>query len=658
MSCPSGQRLFRLLDARVGWDEATVAGLEGLDRESGISLARLSPGDVDEAGLLDRMPPPRIARACEPCAWYLVTPAPPQSRLMRWDACTLEWRPMHPSFANPLLDAVAIAVWRDSIAVADAGANKVGVFDRAGERIAAEIRLPYSPGPVAFTGDGDVLVANAAGGAIAWFSHGGGALGPWPVIPPASPVRMIWGGDCALWIAVQQGESFAIWRSARGAEFEPATINGLVKVTRSSGVAAANEYGFCIAASNKTLCFTWQGRTPESGLVVPPAPPALAKSGELFTLAIDSGVPRCRWHRVEAVADVPDGTTLAIDIATSEETAFVPHPLDWQAEEPFVRDYLVQRPPGRYLFLRVRMTGDGAATPLLRQIQIHFPRVTSLDRLPAVYRENREAEDFSERFLALFDAQMDELDRAIERAPALLDPQNAAADALPWIAGWLDMVFEPDWSEAQRREILKVLPSLFRRRGTPEGLLTAIRLVFGVDAVLSETALAATWGAVAPKSKGGLPIGTLARLNSTRLFARSRARFQLGSSALSRAPVCSYGNPDLDPHSSTAWRFRVMTPPEGEYGPVDPGALARLVNAQKPAHTLATSVRIGRTFILGSDIALGIDTRFGSLSRRVLGSNGSVRLSRDTILWPSSRGPLPAIIAGAPSTIGISTRLE
>ena len=41
-----------------------------------------------------------------------------------------------------------------------------------------------------------------------------------------------------------------------------------------------------------------------------------------------------------------------------------------------------------------------------------------------------------------------------------------------------------------------------------------------------------------------------------------------------------------------------------------------------------------------------------------LGPNGSVRLSRNTILWPGSRGPLPAIIAGAPSTLGISTRLE
>jgi hypothetical protein len=44
-----------------------------------------------------------------------------------------------------------------------------------------------------------------------------------------------------------------------------------------------------------------------------------------------------------------------------------------------------------------------------------FPRSTSREFLPPVYRECRNAEDFTERFLSLFDAGIANQDRAIER---------------------------------------------------------------------------------------------------------------------------------------------------------------------------------------------------------------------------------------------------
>jgi len=94
----------------------------------------------------------------------------------------------------------------------------------------------------------------------------------------------------------------------------------------------------------------------------------------------------------------------------------VPHQRDWQTGPLGSVDFLVrQQPPGRYLFVRLRFTGGGKATPVVRRVFLEFPRKTSLDLLPPVYRDNPDAEDFSERFLSLFDASIADLDRAIER---------------------------------------------------------------------------------------------------------------------------------------------------------------------------------------------------------------------------------------------------
>ena len=41
--------------------------------------------------------------------------------------------------------------------------------------------------------------------------------------------------------------------------------------------------------------------------------------------------------------------------------------------------------PGRYLWLRIHLTGDGYATPVVGRLWVYFPRQTYLEYLPAVY---------------------------------------------------------------------------------------------------------------------------------------------------------------------------------------------------------------------------------------------------------------------------------
>ena len=185
--------------------------------------------------------------------------------------------------------------------------------------------------------------------------------------------------------------------------------------------------------------------------------------------------------------------------------AGIPHPDDWEVVSGPRYDALLRQPPGRYLFVRIRLQGDGAATPTVRGVRLDLPRSTGLDSLPAIYRSDPAATEFGERFLSLFDAELETIDELVERHPALLDPRGVPGDTLTWLAGLVGITFDPSWSEETRRRLIEAAPALHRTRGTPDGLRRVIALVFGVDAAVEELGPARAWGAI---GGGTSPAGT------------------------------------------------------------------------------------------------------------------------------------------------------
>jgi phage tail-like protein len=681
MSCLAEPVVFRLLDGIVGWDPLDSTGLEGLDEvRGGVALARVSPNAVDPSMLLPFLPPARLAPGCGKCRWYLVTPPP--SRLLRLE-CGVELPPCEGPYPcgeafvpipclPDLREGVAVAARRHLVATSDRGASEVRIFGASGAELLAVIPLA-DPGALAFSPRGELVVA--AGGPaprLLRFSLSGTPLGEWPAPLPVangSVDRLAFARDCSLWLVMAAADgSLTLWRATREAPaFVAADVRDLAANFDATTLVLASGDGFCFRDGPRgpTCCFDWYGHPTTT---LPPAPPvARARQGQLLTVPIDSGRPRCRWHRVRLEATVPMGTTLAVAVATSEapapaaqgdplaeigwETfpAGVPHPSDWDAAPRGSLDYLIRQPPGRYLHLRLRLSGDGAATPVVHRIRIDFPRSTSLEHLPPVYREDPRAEDFTERFLSLFDASIGELDRAIERLPALLDGGAVPEGVLPWLGTFLDLAFESSWTAERRRALLAATPDLYRRRGTKEGLAAAIRQVLGVEPVIEELAAGRAWGALAHS----------AQLGSVRLFGRARARFTLGASALCRAPMRSFGDPALDPLSAPAWRLRVLIPAAPGTGAASGDLqtrLARLLDSQKPAHTIVTT-RVGGTgFVVGSWSAAGVDTVLAPLPAPVLGGpSGNVRLSRATVLWTRRDGARGGFSVGRTAAVGIHT---
>ena len=405
-----------------------------------------------------------------------------------------------------------------------------------------------------------------------------------------------------------------------------------------------------------TRCFDACGEPSTTPIPSPPRPPRQLK-GQLLVVGLDSGLPRCRWHRVRIDADVPSGTKLLAQVATAEDltndqgqpdpgwSAFPPgppHPDDWQDAAAGAVDFLVQQPPGRYLHLRLRFVGDGHATPAVRRVRIDLPRSTSLEHLPAAYRETPEAEDFTERFLSMFDATIEQLDRAITRAAALVDAQGVPDEVLPWLGAFLDLAFDSSWTPAERRALIARAPRLYRERGTPAGLAEIIELVTGVKPALVELG----------PDRAFSSLGA-ARVGSTRLFGRAAARFRAGRSKLCGAPLKSFGNPDQDPLAVDAFRFQVLVPKSAAATPEARERLRQLVDSQKPAHTVA-SLRVGGALIVGVRSAVGIDTVLGAIDPPVLGRAGNVRLGRASVLFGSRKGSPLGFPVGA-AAVGIDT---
>jgi phage tail-like protein len=686
MSCVAGNPSFRLLDAYVGWDAAYSTNLVGVDAPAGVCLAPVHSDAVDLNQVVPYLPPARLARGCAACEWYLITPFPPESRLLHRDACHRNWELVwkSPCTPAPFKDAVAVATWRRFIAVSDRGANQVLVWGQSGGRLVAEISVEQ-PGPLAFTPRGELLLTSPTSVQVARYGLDGALRGFLAATLPGLPSRIAVDRKNGVWVLVEREDSWTLWCATDGAnQFQSASVDALRQAFRPSGLLTASDAGFCFdedtGAMEVTTCYSWYGRPVKHGTVIPPKPPQRYQRGQLLTLALDSGIPRCKWHRVRLDADVPAGTTLTVAVASAEDAAErhgdlvrdpewkdfptgQPHHADWTSAPAGSVDFLIDQPPGRYLFFRMRMTGDGTATPIVRRVRIDFPRLTSLDHLPAVYRENPRAEDFTARFLSLFDASIADMDRVIERYPALLDPSGVPEQLLPWLGGFFDIGFDSSWDADKRRTILRYAPQLYRLRGTLTGLRLAICLVFGVQPAIEELSSTGMWGALGnreklqalrcEKSTPPPSVRRNARLRATRLFGKSRARFHLGRSPIGGAPLRSYGNPDQDPFAAGAYQFRVLVPPLADRSKAERDRLTNLIDAQKPAHTVA-AVRVGGTgFLLGQWSAVGVDTAFIPLAAPILGKNGNVRLNRMSILWNGPAGPAGGPAVGQNFIVGM-----
>jgi phage tail-like protein len=232
----------------------------------------------------------------------------------------------------------------------------------------------------------------------------------------------------------------------------------------------------------------------QSGTLITPI--SLEVAGRTYP-TLDAKTPDCVWHRLILEGCMPSETGVQVFSRAANDLNQLER-LDWQPEPdpirrqsgselPFSRnasdangvwELLFQRATGRYLQLKLVVTGNGRVTPRIKALRIYHPRFSYAQYLPAAYGEDRTSAHLIERFLANPEGMLTALEDRIANVQTLFDPRSAPSEALEWLAAWFGVALDPRWGEAKRRLFVAHSLEFFRLRGTIAGLQLVLRLSF------------------------------------------------------------------------------------------------------------------------------------------------------------------------------------
>ncbi len=336
-------------------------------------------------------------------------------------------------------------------------------------------------------------------------------------------------------------------------------------------------------------------------------------SGIYFSKAFDSTKAGMQWHKIMLEADIPDNVQVKVSYLTAETKEWLINgknedldnyladaasiseaqlkdkikdldTLNWS--EPFVnpRDALIGGPAGRYLWLRIELTGSELRTPTVKGIRVYLPRMSYLRYLPAVYQEDQASRDFLERFLSLFETFLTNFEEQIDHIVRYFDAGFVSGDLLRWLASWLAVAVDENWTDEKLRELIKQAPELYKKRGTREGIEEIIKLYTGSKPFIIE-------------------------------------QFQLKGAQDRELINRLYG---ADPYD-----FCLLLKPFQVQQENELSAVRRIVAAEKPAHTQANIVALQPWIYLDLHTYLGVNTY---LTKPAPLLDAGAFMPRDTVL--------------------------
>jgi phage tail-like protein len=337
---------------------------------------------------------------------------------------------------------------------------------------------------------------------------------------------------------------------------------------------------------------------------------------------------------------------------------------------------LLKNQPGRYLWLRLTLTGTRRRSPALLAVRATFPRPSLLDHLPAFWRADPDAALAMDHALSLFEGFLTELDGRIDGLRHLFDPRLCPPEALDWLASFVALVFDPRLSESTRRVLLAEIVPLYRKRGTVPGLarLCSIIAECNVDIVEGFRQRRRTVGFLGEGVgvETGAILGQGYQLGSggdapdedweQALQAAHEAQLELREAAPAGTLFCPPEPPpaplDADPVVSfvrrTAHRFTVVVFRGCDSALAD--VLETAVERHKPAHTLHQLCWLEAGFRLGVTTYVGFGTRLAGVEGFTPAVLGESPLGAPNLLSEASPSRVLGSFVGA-ARVGDSTPL-
>ena len=649
---PPHDPLSLLLDGRVGWfparaDDVVAApgpgGCLTLARDP-ASLVPLTAGAGTFGGL---RPPSAVALDGQGRIWLLAD----GGVLSRFDPCGCRFVPVRSVGAG----AVALAGDGDLVWLTgtdDGGQLTALAVPTTAPALRVRAPMTWQPAGVAVDRHHQVHVADPLGGRVHTFARTGRYLGSVGGVGASTAVAVdrtgrVWAAGPSGAYRIEDGTAVAVQESAdEVAEAFPASPVG----TDSAGNLLLG--GLCVPPTG--AAFDTAGRP------VPPVPaparPAFRTDGTVVLGPLDSRIDGCVWDRVVLHGDLPAGCAVAL----ATLTAHAPLPLEdvdampeaaWRTRatataQPAAAggpaaewDCLLTGDPGRYLWVRLRLTGSGSTTPALTAVEVFFPRISLRRHLPEVYGAEPESAAFTDRFVGLFDRSLRNVEARLDALPALVDPQ--ATPALDWLSSWVGLAGDRRLPEAVRRRLLAASARLYDLRGTATGLRELLLLVLGLDEPPSGACCTPRAREAAPAGRPGRParpgrhlprpgrrrrwcsstsgcvagcgwgdsrIGDEAVLWGRRIVDRS----QLGEGAqVGGTRLAVSQDPLRDPFHVYAHRWTVFLPASAGATPQQRAVLQRLLTFATPAHTAGQVEYVEPRFRIGVQSSLGLDAVVG-----------------------------------------------
>jgi phage tail-like protein len=395
---------------------------------------------------------------------------------------------------------------------------------------------------------------------------------------------------------------------------------------------------------------------------------AYPTSGNYISGPLDSRTYQCVWHRVLLNGSVPLGAAVRVDTFTSEAAKSIAEieslPTSrWSTGlvdtdgSNCEWDCLVLSVPGRYLWLKLTLTGDGAETPSIDRIRVYYPRASSLKYLPPVYSADAVSADFLDRFLSIFDTIRGTISERITFVARYFDPMATPAnprnvggtDFLSYLGSWIGMSLESNWPVHRRRELVRQAHRLYALRGTPAGLRLAIELYAGVKPTILEMFRLRRWLIVNQSTLGDC---------STVFGAEVMQRLQVGSnSQIGSFRLIDYGDPKMDMFNEYANQFLVIVPRWAGASDSDLASLQQIVQMAQPAHTQATLQWAEPKMRVGIQCFVGVDTFVGKYPVGALEGQGT--LGYNTVLGnPGDEKQRPGTHVGRNARVGSTSVLH
>lgn len=177
--------------------------------------------------------------------------------------------------------------------------------------------------------------------------------------------------------------------------------------------------------------------------------------------------------------ELPDGIPLALPVVVKDDHDLVvlislkEHFTAGQSYNIVARVRINTFYFDQYLVTEARLVGDEGMIYAAESIQVAIHgKGKYLQFLPEIY----EVDDFTSRFLMLFESFWKPVLQQIDQVENYFDPDITPAAFLPWLASWIGMPMDPSLPIERMRAMLKQAVMLFQCRGTSQALKTFLEI--------------------------------------------------------------------------------------------------------------------------------------------------------------------------------------